>query len=154
MTNHRFTFEVKDTDDTILRDGETRTHKMMLRDSVTKTDTQIALDATEALKVRDAAILAASRKPGFVYSTTLDSQATARAASRQASYDAYDDQLRASYFKHAPVVTDAVDPRQAWHAARANRTADAADTRRATMDAAYAERDEELRNAWKKPAQF
>jgi hypothetical protein len=87
MTKH-FTFEVLD-DDGILRDGETRTHRMMMRDSATKTNAQIALDATEALKVRDAAIFAASRRPGFVYDSTLDSQATARAAARQASYDEY-----------------------------------------------------------------
>jgi hypothetical protein len=139
----------------ILKDGKHASLKMFMKDSIT-TDAQIALDATEALKLRDAAIFAASRKPGFHYAdSAVDSRAESRAANRQASYDAYDEQLKASYFKQAPVATDAVDPRQAWHAARdASRAADASDTRRATIDAAYAAVDEELQNAWRKPAQF
>jgi hypothetical protein len=138
----------------LVRDGHVLRCGMMFKDSVDPV--QQALDATEALKMRDAAILAASRKPGFHYAdSTLDSQATARAAARQASYDIYDREISTAYLRKEAVIADAaVDPRQAWHAARANRTADANDAHAAVMDAAYAAVDEELRNAWRKPAQF
>jgi hypothetical protein len=150
----RFEFKILDNEDTILRDGETLTNRMMMRDSVTRDAVQIALDATEALKVRDAAIFAASRRPGFVFSDTLDSQATARAAARQTSYDSYDRDISTAWQRKAP-VTETVDTRQAWHDAHnAERAASGTDTRRATMDAAYAAVDEELQNAWRKPAEF
>jgi len=64
-----FTFEIKD-DDSILRDGETRTHRMMMRDSISK-PLQDAIDATQAVKVRDAAILDAASRPGFRYANVI-----------------------------------------------------------------------------------
>jgi hypothetical protein len=155
MTN-RFTFEVlKDKDDTILRDGETLTHKLMLRDSANLTPLQIADAATKDAMARDAAVFAASRRPGFVYTTVLDSQAGARAAARQASLDAYDRDISTAWQRKDTVIADAaVDPRQAWHDARANRTADTTDKHAVLIDAEYAKLDDELQNAWRKPAQF
>jgi hypothetical protein len=191
----RFTFEILDNGEAVLRDGETLTHRMMMRDSADPR--QIALDATEALKVRDAQVLAASRKPGFVYSSVLDSQASARAAARQSSYDSYDRDISTAWQRKDTVIADAaVDPRAAWHDARAQRdsapplgaypassgegtvctingkpghlrstgnggwlaceaddhSGNGMDSRAAVMDAAYAAVDEELKNAWRKPA--
>jgi hypothetical protein len=155
-----FKFEIlKDNDDdTILRDGETFTNRMMMRDSIAKplTPLEIADAATKDVMARDLAAFAAARRPGFHYAdSAVDGRAEARAANRQASYDAYDEQLKASYFKQAPVADAAVDPRQAWHDARnAGRAAGTNDARRAVMDQAYAQYDSEISDAWRKPAQF
>jgi hypothetical protein len=154
MTKH-FEFKIKD-DDSILRDGESYNHRLMLRDSISN-PIQDALDATEALKVRDAAILAASRKPGWHFAdSAVDSRAEARAAARQASYDEYSREVSNAWRRKDTVIVDAaVDPRAAWHAARdASRAAGTNDARRAVMDAAYAQYDSEITDAWRKPAQF
>jgi hypothetical protein len=124
MTKH-FTFEVLD-DDGILRDGETRTHRMMMRDSKTLTPLEIADAATKAVMARDSAAFASARRPGFHYAdSAVDSRAEARAANRQASYDAYDREISTAWQCKAPVVTDDADPRAAWHDAR-NASRDAA----------------------------
>jgi hypothetical protein len=123
-----FKFEILDDDDTILRDGETFTNRMMMRDSKTLTPIEIADAATKAVMAHDAAAFAAARRPGFYYAdAAVDSRAEARAAARQTSYDSYDRDITTAYLTKAPVVDAAADPRAAWHAARANRTADAND---------------------------
>ena len=61
---NRFSFEIKDEEDgkRILKDGESLNCRLMLRDSIGKTDLQIALDATDAIKARDNAILDAAQR--------------------------------------------------------------------------------------------
>jgi len=117
MTKH-FEFKILDDEDRILRDGETFTHRMMMRDSISK-PLQDALDATEALKLRDAAAFANSRRPGFHYAdSAVDSRAEARARNRQLSYDEYSRDISEAWRGKAPVADGAADPRQAWHDAR------------------------------------
>jgi hypothetical protein len=154
MTKH-FEFKIMD-DDTILRDGETLTVKQFMRDSKPLTALEITDAATKAVIARDAAAYDATHKPGWHYAgIAVDSRAEARAANRQASLDAYDRDITTAWMGTPPVVTDAVDPRTAWHDAHnAGRAAATTDARRATLDAAYLAADEELQNAWRKPAQF
>jgi hypothetical protein len=97
--------------------------------------------------------------------TVLDdedrSQAEARAANRQASYDAYDRDISTAYLRKEAVIADpAIDPRQAWHDSRAASTDDTptvvhdAAKARALKEAAYTALDNEITQAWRKPAQF
>jgi hypothetical protein len=77
----------------ILKDVEHLTVSMFMKDSISKplTPLEIADAATKAVMARDSAAFAASRKPGWHYAdSAVDSRAEARAANRQASYDAYD----------------------------------------------------------------
>ena len=145
MTEH-FEFRILDKKplgdfDDVLQDGHSLNHRLMLKDSISKTEVQIALDATEAVKVRDAQILAATRRPGFVYDTTLDSQASARASARQTSYDLYDKEISTAYLGKAAPVTDAIDPRtQQYDAASA----------RAEKEKAYLAYDADLAARYRK----
>src|SRR5664279_1174769 len=80
----------------ILKDGEHLTVSMFMKDSISKplTPLEIADAATKAVMARDSAAFAASRKPGWHYAdSAVDSRAEARAANRQASYDAYDREI-------------------------------------------------------------
>jgi hypothetical protein len=141
-----FTFEVlKDKDDTILRDGETLTHKLMMRDSVTKSDVQIALEATQAVMARDVALLARNRRPGFYYADSMvDSGAEARAVARQATYDAYDKDVSTAWMGKAATATvndsAAVDPRTQQYDAVAAKAA---------KEAAYSAYDATVEHAWR-----
>jgi hypothetical protein len=143
----------------ILRDGETMTCRLMMKDSITKSPVQLALDATHAVKMKDAAILDAAHKPGFIRTAPVITDAMlARNAARAEYYDAYDQSVSTAWERKAPVA-DATDPdpRTAWHDAHnASRAAateahnasrtdhyDAA-TARAAKDAAYNSYDADL----------
>jgi hypothetical protein len=148
---------VDDTDENrILRDGEIYSCHMMMRDSITKSDAQIALDATRAVKMRDAAIHNAKHSPGFIRAAPVITDAMlARNAARAEYYDAVDRELENAWRGKAPVA-DATgdDPRKAWHDANnASRTAISRTTDAAAAqdmrDAAYAEVDAYLQNAWR-----
>jgi hypothetical protein len=158
----RFTFEILDADDGILRDGETRTHRMMMRDSITKTPIEIALDATHAVKVRDAAILDAASRPGFRHTAPLITDAhRARAAQRDKMYEASDREVSDAWRRKDTVIAD-TDTRQAWHDARNAELTKRADvsrtehfdaaTAQGLKDAAYAAVDADLTEAWRKTA--
>jgi hypothetical protein len=143
---------VDDDENRILQDGETFNHRLMLRDSITKTDVQIALDATHAVKVRDAAILDAAHKPGFRYANVITDAQRARAQSRDTMYEASDRECSEQWRNKAPVVDATDDPRTAWHDAHnATRSAHFADSRtydaataQAAKDAAYNSYDADL----------
>jgi hypothetical protein len=133
----------------ILRDGETMTCRLMMKDSITKSPVQLALDATHAVKMKDAAILDAAHKPGFIRTAPVITDAMlARNAARAEYYDAYDKSISTAWERKAPVVTDAADPRTAYHNSvkeKYSRTDhyDAA-TAQAAKDAAYDSYDADL----------
>ena len=144
MTN--FVKFVDDDDDNrgLLRDHETRSHPMMFADAVDPI--KLALDATEAFLVKDAALLSQTRRPGFYRAgDAVDSRAAARAASRQRTYNAYDKEISTAWMgKAAPVAN---------HAAVDTSTYDAV-TAKTRKDAALDAYDLELTNSWKKTGQF
>jgi hypothetical protein len=158
MTNHRFTFEVLDKKplgdfDDILQDGQIRSHRMIFADSA-DSKMQIALDATEAVKTQDRRLLALNRRPGFHYAdSTVDSQAEARAANRQATYDAYDEQLRTAYLgkRKEPEPETFTVPLSTLLASgdTATRPTFDATAAKARKDAAYAAYDSQISDAWR-----
>src|ERR1039458_1558937 len=103
-------FEDEEDENRILRDGETFNCRLMLKDSITKSDEQIALDATQAVKMRDAAILNAAHKPGFRYAApVMTDAAAARNAARNAMYDE-SDRLESERWR-GKSVSDSIDTR-------------------------------------------
>jgi hypothetical protein len=154
MTTKPFVRFVDDDDNSILKDGETISVRMMMRDSITKSDAQIALDATQAVKIRDAAILDAAHRPGFIRAApVMTDAAVARNNARGEIYDAYDRDLADAWRRKDATVTDATDSRTAYHDSvkeKYSRTDhyDAAKAR-AARDAAYAAYDSEQTDAWR-----
>jgi hypothetical protein len=122
-------FEFKVLDNEILADGDTLSHRMMMKDSTHDAAAiKTALDVTQVVKVRDAAILDAASKPGFRYSGAVTDAQKARAQARDALYEASDREVSNAWRRQDTVAqADAFDPRTAWHDARANRTTDTND---------------------------
>lgn len=115
-------FEDEEDENRILRDGETFNCRLMLKDSITKSDEQIALDATQAVKMRDAAILNAAHKPGFRYAApVMTDAAAARNAARNAMYDE-SDRLESERWR-GKSVSDSIDTRSVQYDAVSARAA-------------------------------